>query len=92
MKTFRPLDFKSKPKEEAKMPLPNEETTPPVTNINLDIQPPSRVVPKIKNRGQFYLQFFVGQQLFIKFTIGPLYSYREGYFEAQRQTFFLKLI
>ena len=35
MKTFKPLLAKIIPKEEAEMPLPREETTPPVTKINL---------------------------------------------------------
>ena len=35
MKTLIPLLFKSKAKEEAKIPFPNEETTPPVTKTNL---------------------------------------------------------
>lgn len=35
MKTLRPLCFNNNAKVEAKMPFPNEETTPPVTKMNL---------------------------------------------------------
>jgi len=37
MVTLRPLDLSNLAKEAANMPLPNEEVTPPVTNINFAI-------------------------------------------------------
>lgn len=32
--TLKPRNLRSKPSDEAVIPLPNEETTPPVTNMN----------------------------------------------------------
>ena len=36
MVTFNPLDSRSAPIDAEAMPLPKDETTPPVTNTNLD--------------------------------------------------------
>ena len=33
MKTFSPLFFNKRPKEDAVIPFPSDETTPPVTKI-----------------------------------------------------------
>jgi len=37
MATFKPLLFKRQPKDAAVIPLPSEETTPPVIKTNLAI-------------------------------------------------------
>jgi hypothetical protein len=37
MVTLSPRDFKSRPIDEAAIPLPNDETTPPVRNINFTL-------------------------------------------------------